>query len=189
MSCSCCANHSKQFEFLAINLEVLNRFSVTVVGCYRPHSAIAEALTSLTQLLVDLNYNEIILIGDLNWDWLNSKSDTFKDVCVSSNRTQLIENFTHPNLKFPDKSSLIDLFLTNAPHKYSMSGVFANDISDHCVITAVRNAKVPKAKPRILIKHNMRAFVEQGFFHDVYSFNWGCIELINDVDTAWKLFS
>jgi len=73
---------SKQFELLAINLKVSNGLSVTVVACYRPPLAIAETLSSLTQLLVGLNYNEIILTGDLNWDWLNSKSDTFKDICV-----------------------------------------------------------------------------------------------------------
>ena len=159
------------------------------MGCYRPPSATAEALTSLNQLLAELTYNEIILTGDLNWDWLNSNSDAFKDSCVSLNLTQLIESPTHPNLKCPDKSSLIDLFLTNVPHKYSMSGVFANDISDHCVIAAVRNAKIPKSKPRIFIKRNMRAFVEQALFRDLYDLNWDRIELINDVETAWQFFS
>lgn len=65
---------SKQFEFLANNLES-TRFSMTVVGCYRPPSAVAEALTSLTKLLADLNDNEMILTGDLNLDWLKSTSD------------------------------------------------------------------------------------------------------------------
>lgn len=113
-------------------------FSLTVVGCYRPPSAIAETLTSLTKLLTDLNYTEIILTGDLNWDWLKCSSDAFKDTCVSLSLTQLIEGPTRPNLKFENKSSLIDLFLTNVPHKYPMRGIFANDISDHCVIAVVR---------------------------------------------------
>ena len=51
-------------------------------------------------------------------------------------------------MKCPEKSSLIDLILTNVPHKYSAASVFANDISDHCVIATVRNTKVPKTKPR-----------------------------------------
>jgi len=44
---------------------------------------------------------------------------------------------TRPNSKHPEKSTLIDLLLTNAPHKFSEIGVFANDISDHCTIAAV----------------------------------------------------
>jgi len=40
--------------------------------------------------------------------------------------------------------------LTNTPHKYSDVGVFANDISDHCVTAAVRNTKLTKTKPRII---------------------------------------
>lgn len=99
---------SQQFEFLAVNLEVSNGFHVTVIDCYRPPSSIPEALTLLAQVLAVLNYNEIILTGDLNWDWLNPKCDDL---------TQVIESPTHPNLKCPDKISLIDLFLTNAPHK------------------------------------------------------------------------
>ena len=51
-------------------------------------------------------------------------------------------------MKCPEKSSLIDLILTNVPHKYSAASVFANDISDHCVIATVRNTKVPKTEPR-----------------------------------------
>lgn len=48
-----------------------------------------------------------------------------------------------------------------------MTGSFANDISDRCIIAAVRNAKVPKTKPCSVIKCNMKAFVEQGFCHDL----------------------
>ena len=113
-----------------------------------------------------------------------ANSDAFRHFSVSLNFTQLIESPTHPNLNFPDKSSLIDLFLTNVPHKYSMAGTFANDISDHCVIAAVRNAKVLKTKPHFVIKCNMKAFVEQGFHHDLYDFDWERIELCNDVQTA-----
>lgn len=69
-------------------------------------------------------------------------------ICVSLNLTQLNESPTHPNLKFPDKASLIDLFLTNALYKYSMAGTFANDLIDHCV-KKVRNTKAPKTKPQM----------------------------------------
>ncbi len=69
-----------------------------------------------------------------------------------------------------------------------MAGTFANDISDHCVIAVVRNAKVPKTKPNFVIKRNMKAFVEQGFHHDLHDYNWEQKELCNDVQTAWEFF-
>lgn len=89
-----------------------------------------------------------------------------------------------PNLKHPEKSSLIDLMLTNAPHKYSCASVFANDISDHCLIASVRNTKIPKTRPRIIFKRAMKQFSMQAFLHDLYDFDWGRISLIDDVENA-----
>lgn len=46
---------SKQFEFLALDLEVSRTLHITVVGCYRTPSAVRDALPSLMQLLSGLN--------------------------------------------------------------------------------------------------------------------------------------
>lgn len=46
--------------------------ALTVVGCYRPPSATNESLLSLTDSLSKLNFKEIVLIGDLNRNWLQS---------------------------------------------------------------------------------------------------------------------
>ena len=78
-------------------------------------------------------------------------SDDLKMFCNSMNLTQLIYSPTRQNLKCPDKSTLIDLILTNVPHIYSAVGVFCNDLSDHC---AVRNTKVPKTNPCFIRKRN-----------------------------------
>lgn len=150
----------KQLEFLALNVEIAKSFSLTVIGCYRPPSAAKEALTSLKHLLSKLNYNELLIAGDLNWDWLNSVSDDFKSFCDSVNLTQLVNMPTRPNLKSPGKSTLVYLFLTNVPYKFSSMGVFCNDLSDHCVVAACRNTKISKCKPRIICKRNLKSFNE-----------------------------
>ncbi len=48
---------------------------------------------------------------------------------------------TRPNPKHSEKSTLLDLFLTNMPQKYKSTAVFANDMSDHCVIAGVRDER------------------------------------------------
>ena len=68
----------KQLEFLALNVEITRGLCITVVGCYRPPSASKEALQSLNHLLSRLNYSELVLAGDLNWDWLKPVSDDLK---------------------------------------------------------------------------------------------------------------
>jgi len=118
----------KQFEFLALSIVLSGGQHLTLVGCYRPPSANAEALSSLMQLLAQLKFKEIVLVGDFNWDWLLQVSDPFKAQCLALNLTQIIESPTRLNPKCLSKSSLIDLLITNMPHKYSATAVFANDL-------------------------------------------------------------
>ncbi|XP_055755262.1 uncharacterized protein LOC129834369 [Salvelinus fontinalis] len=177
----------KQLEFLALNIEVSKGLSITVIGCYRPPSALSDAFSSLMNL-TSLLYSEMILIGDLSWCWLKSVSDDLKMFCNSMNLTKLINSPTRTNLKCPEKSTLIDLILTNVPRKYSVVGVFCNDLSDHCAVVAVRNSKVPKTNPCFFHKRNLKCFNEQAFFHDLFYFDWSEIELIPDVETAWIIF-
>lgn len=86
------------------------------------------------------------------------------------NLSQLISSPTRPNFKCPEKLTLIDLILTNAPYKYLTICTFSNDINDQCVIAVMRNAKVFKTtrfikKKKICFKH----FHEQGSYM-IYSF-------------------
>lgn len=41
---------------------------VTLHEIYRPPSALSNSLSTLMKLLSQLKYNEIVLVGDLNWD-------------------------------------------------------------------------------------------------------------------------
>lgn len=44
----------------------------------------------------------------------------------------------------PENSTLIDLFITNSPHKHSSVSVFSHDVSDYCVIAAIKDTRIPK---------------------------------------------
>ncbi|KAF3842833.1 hypothetical protein F7725_001682, partial [Dissostichus mawsoni] len=128
-----------------------------------PPSAIMDATTSLTELLSKFS-SDIILLVDLNWDWLSDKSSQFKQVCDSLNLTQLIDSPTRINPAKPNNDTLID---TNAAHKYVSVGVFPNDISDHCTIACVSSTKLPKAKGLIVLRRCFKHFSEQAFLHDL----------------------
>uniref|UniRef100_A0A669EJS2 Reverse transcriptase domain-containing protein n=1 Tax=Oreochromis niloticus TaxID=8128 RepID=A0A669EJS2_ORENI len=182
------ASIPKQMEFLALDIKIVESLSITAVGCYRPPSAVKETLVSLKHLLSKLKYNELLMAGDLNWDWLNIVSDDFKSFCDSVNLTQLVNLPTRPNIKSPDKSTLIDLILTNVPHKFLSLGVFCNDLSDHCVVATCRNTKIPKCKPRIIYKRNFKIFNEQAFQYDLSMANWEYLNLIPDIHLAWDYF-
>ena len=176
----------RQFELLAVQITIANA-PLTVIGCYRPPSAIMDATTSLTELLSKFS-SEIILLGDLNWDWLSDKSSQFKQVCDSLNLTQLIDSPTRINPAKPNNDTLIDVILTNAAHKYVSVGVFPNDISDHCTIACVRCTKLPKAKGLIVLRRCFKHFSEQAFLHDLAEVKWHFIALIPSIDVAVHFF-
>lgn len=98
------------------------------------------------------------MAGNLNRDWLNTVAVNFKSFCDSINLTQLVQMPSRPNTKNLDKPTLIDLILTNDPHKFSTLGVFCNDLSDHCVVAAVRDPKIPKYKLHIIVNRSLKHF-------------------------------
>lgn len=114
--------------------------------------------------VTSLNYKELVLLGDFNVNSLQSASDELKLICDTLNLFQLVQTPTRPTLKDLKKSTLIDLILTNIPHKYSLASVYANDVSDHCVVATVTVTKVPKQKSRIIAKRWMKYFNEECFF-------------------------
>lgn len=133
---------AKSFELLAINLKLGNT-SLIIACCYRPPSATNDTLASLSSVLSKIiNEKEVILLGDLNWDWMKDDSRDLKSYCDSVNLTQIINAPTRPNVKTPNKSTLIDLILVNKPEKCPYIGIFPNDVSDHYAVAMIRNCKL-----------------------------------------------
>lgn len=105
---------SMSFELLAIDVKLGNT-SLAAARCYRPPSALSDTLSSLSSVLTKMI--EIILLGDINWDWMKDDLRYFKAYCHFSNVTQVINAPTCPNTKNTNKSTLIDVILINKPDK------------------------------------------------------------------------
>ena len=86
----------------------------TITNNYRPPSAVPEAVT-----LLKLSDEELVLFGDLNWDWLSTSASKLKDLCDTLWLMQLINSQTRLNIKPMDKATLLYVILTSSPHKYS----------------------------------------------------------------------
>lgn len=178
----------KQFDLLALKVNLYKDTYLTVVGCYRPPSVTKETIFSLHDVLLNLNDSEVILMGDLNWEWLSPASENIKDLFVSLNLTQLIDTPTRLNPRDHSKSTLLDVIFTNMPHKYTSTAVFCNDVSDHCAIACIRDTKLPKHKSRYVFKRCFKRFNEQAFIQDLYNCNLETVCLIPDVEHACEYF-
>ena len=62
----------KQFELLLLQIHLSRNKSLTVAACYRPPSAPSCALDTICELISPHLSSELVLLGDLNWDMLNT---------------------------------------------------------------------------------------------------------------------
>ena len=103
--------------------------SLTVAACYRPPSAPSCALDTICELIAPRLSSEFVLLGDLNWDMLNTPA-ILQSKLDALNLTQIIKESTRYNPKSVNMGTLIDIILTNLPSKYT-SAVFNQDLSNH----------------------------------------------------------
>ena len=121
----------KQFELLILKITLSRNKSLTVAACYRPPSAPSCALDTICELIAPHLASEFVLLGDLNWDMLNTPA-VLQSKLDALNLTQIIKEPTRYNPNSVNKGTLIDVILTNWPSKYT-SAVFNQDLSDHCL--------------------------------------------------------
>ncbi len=157
-------------------------------GWHRPPSASASAVDKLADLLAIYINSELIVLRDLNLNWLNSASDHLKEVCANIHLSQVITDPTRPNLKDPTKSSLIDMILTNRREKISDSGVFELGFSDYCPIACIRTTKLKKLAPCLVSRRNLKHFNEQAFLRDLIKSDTHDTVKIPSVDLALDYF-
>lgn len=153
----------KQFNLLILHIKLSNNSCLYVAGCYRPPSAPVGALTALSCLLAPHVRSEFVLLGDLNWDMLKPPEKVSLQL-ESLNLLQIISTPTRHDTKQPEKTTLIDVILTNTPHIYR-TGVFCNDLSDHCFTACIRANCSVKKTLLVCYKRCLKNFTEQVILH------------------------
>uniref|UniRef100_A0A8C7DT40 Reverse transcriptase domain-containing protein n=1 Tax=Oncorhynchus kisutch TaxID=8019 RepID=A0A8C7DT40_ONCKI len=176
----------KQFELLLLKIHLSKNKSLTVAACYRPPSAPSCALDTICELIAPHLSSEFVLLGDLNWNMLNTPA-ILQSKLDALNLTQIINEPTRYLPKTLNTGTLIDIILTNFPSKYT-SAVFNQDLSDHCLIACIRNGSAVKRPPLITVKRSLKHFCEQAFLIDLAGVSWKDIDLIPSVEDAWIFF-
>uniref|UniRef100_A0A8K9X1H2 Reverse transcriptase domain-containing protein n=1 Tax=Oncorhynchus mykiss TaxID=8022 RepID=A0A8K9X1H2_ONCMY len=176
----------KQFELLLLKIHLSKNKSLTIAACYRPPSAPSCALDTICELIAPHLSSELVLLGDLNWNMLNTPA-ILQSKLDALNLTQIINEPTRYLPKALNTGTLIDIILTNFPSKYT-SAVFNQDLSDHCLIACIRNGSAVKRPPLITVKRSLKHFSEQAFLIDLAGVSWKDIDLIPSVEDAWIFF-
>uniref|UniRef100_A0A8C7RJN6 Reverse transcriptase domain-containing protein n=1 Tax=Oncorhynchus mykiss TaxID=8022 RepID=A0A8C7RJN6_ONCMY len=176
----------KQFELLLLKIHLSKNKSLTVAACYRPPSAPSCALDTICELIAPHLSSELVLLGDLNWNMLNTPA-ILQSKLDALNLTQIINEPTRYLPKALNTGTLIDIILTNLPSKYTYA-VFNQDLSDPCIIACIRNGSAVKQPPHVTVKRSLKHFSEQAFLIDLAGVSWKDIDLIPSVEDAWIFF-
>uniref|UniRef100_A0A4W5K3K2 Cyclic nucleotide gated channel subunit beta 1b n=1 Tax=Hucho hucho TaxID=62062 RepID=A0A4W5K3K2_9TELE len=96
----------KQFELLIIKINLSrNKSLISLSACYRPPSAPSCALDTICELTAPHLSSEFVLLGDLNWDMLNTPA-VLQSKLDALNLTQIIKEPTRYNPKSVNMGTL-----------------------------------------------------------------------------------
>jgi hypothetical protein len=99
-------------------------------------------MLTICELIAPHLSSAFVLLGDLNWDMLNTPT-VLQSKLDALNLTQMIKEPTRYNPISVTKCTLLDVILTNLPSIYT-SAVYKQDFSDHCFIACFHNGSAVK---------------------------------------------
>ena len=109
------------------------------------------------------NYDNILLLGDLNSEF---SEPCLNDFCDIYNLKNLVKEPTC--FKNPDNPSCIDLFLTNRPRTFQCTTTIDTGISDfHKLLDTVLKTFYKKQRPKIIHYRNYKNFENKNFREDL----------------------
>lgn len=180
----------EELEFLCTEIRKPKTKPILIGTWYRPPSSSIELFDKLEKILnkIDDTNLETSLIGDLNCNVAASSPDSnttrLLELCSLYQYTQLIRQ--HTRITY-NSSTTIDLFITNEPLKYSVSGVCHLGISDHSLIYSLRKLYVPKNRPIIVESRQFKKFNSKAFREDLRRASAHMdITTYDDPNEAWE---
>lgn len=119
-----------QPECVGLKISLSPQMSITLIGMYRPPSASNAFYVELQALLKECDTrNEVILIGDLNINWLDkSNRRQLKSLLTNFNFTQLIKG---PTRLTTSSETCIDLIFSNKCERIQKTFNMITGLSDH----------------------------------------------------------
>ena len=142
----------------------------------------------MVSLNISLLNVDLLMLGDMNVDFLKSNSSTkyLNSFLSKFHLTQLIE---HPTRITEVMQTIIDHEYTSNPNLFHHWGVLDPGLSDHGLIFVTRkHARISKEKESIFVR-DFRCFDELLFANEVAYANWDDVHQAGTVDDAISAFN
>ena len=132
---------------------------------------------------ISLLNKETIILGDLNCNYLDSKSNvSIKDLSNLRSYKQIIKTATRIA---KDSSTRIDMILTNRPDNVINVNSIISSLSDHNVIKCVRKLNNIKFNPRTIKCRDYKNYDQTTVSGELSVVNWDIVYNTPDLDMAW----
>ncbi|KAK2547548.1 hypothetical protein P5673_032465, partial [Acropora cervicornis] len=151
-------------------------FNNFIIGLHDYHRILLSAIQTFAVKVM-------LKVPDISANPQNHQTKNFLELCNLYQYSQLIQV---PTRVTASSSTLIDLFLTNNPCKFSHHGVSHIGISDHSLIYAIRKSFISTAVPTIINSRQLRNFDPTMFRRDLALAPWQSVENITDPNVAWN---
>ena len=133
---------------------------------------------------VSENSQEIILLGDLNVNFLKQGNKDFKAVLADFGRKKMIEK---PTRVAETSETLIDVILTNNPTNIKRTEVIPTSIGDHDMVGCVRKLNRSGFKARKIICRDYKNYRPEDMNKDLEAIDWSPFYICQNVNEAWSL--
>ena len=140
---------SDVYETVVVDVIKPNSQPFSITAVYRPPGTDNDFFFFLENTIkcLDSENKEVIVIGDLNYDYSPDKTKThdFHKLTTISEIFQFTQIIDKPTRITATSKSIIDLIYTNQLSRAVTHGVVDYGISDHCLVYVVRKVAVPSS--------------------------------------------
>ena len=178
--------------FTEISFKLKDKKKWLICGLYRPPSLCDNIFIedfNKTFDKISTKYDNIIIIGDLNYNYLDDEKCTpLKTMCDVFDYTNIVKKATCFT-KYVLIPTLIDVILTNKPNFCQNVSNFNCDLSDyHNMISFQLKGYVPKVKKEFIWYRSYKNFDNEKFIDDLRSVNFESLTSVDDVNKAYSNF-
>ena len=133
---------------------------------------------------VDSGNKEIIIIGDLNINYLkNGDHRNLTDNIALLGLNQIVNK---PTRVTKASNTLIDIILTNRPGNLCSVNVILSSLSDHDIIGCMRKVNNIKYSDSIISFRDYKKYDHTKINAELSFTDWQPVYQTNDVDSAWN---
>ena len=184
---------NNKIENIIIEVFINNAKSILIATFYRPPESSKYLPNDFNELFEEslslycAESKEVILLGDLNVNYLNDKDNKkIKSIIHSHGFYQIIKK---PTRITAESKTLIDIIATNNPASISASDVIATSLSDHDMVGCVRKLHNLKFSPKTIKCRDYKKYNPVEMNKDFERVNWNLVLNSTNVNMAVNYFN